>query len=89
MHTYTHVYISIYYIHICVCIQTVSSFLIVLVSNCPGGGFGGPGGGFGGSGGGFRTGRSGGKPPLLPVLKKHRQDHQNYHQDHKTTTGTI
>ena len=33
-------------------------------------GLGGPGGGFGAPGGGFRTGRSGGKPPLLPVLKK-------------------
>ena len=33
-------------------------------------GFGGPGGGFGGPGGGFRTGRSSGKPLLLPVLKK-------------------
>ena len=31
----------------------MSSFLIVLISNCPGGGFGGPGGGFGGPGGGF------------------------------------
>ena len=49
---------------------TVGSFLIVPVSNCPGGGFGGPGGGFGGPGGGFRTGRSSGKPLLLPVLKK-------------------
>ena len=49
---------------------TVSSFLIVLISNCPGGGFGGPGAGFGGPGGGFRTGRSSGKPLLLPVLKK-------------------
>ena len=36
----------------------------------PGGGSGGPGGGFGGPGGGFRTGRSSGKPLLLPVLKK-------------------
>ena len=49
---------------------TVSSFLIVLISNCPSGGFGGPGGGLGGPGGGFRTGRSSGKPLLLPVLKK-------------------
>ena len=48
----------------------MSSFLIVLISNCPGGGFGGPGGGFGGPGGGFRTGKSSGKPLLLPVLKK-------------------
>ena len=39
-------------------------------SNCPSGGFGGPGGGFGGPGGGFRTGKSSGKPLLLPVLKK-------------------
>ena len=31
--------------------NTVSSFLIVLISNCPGGGFDGPGGGFGGPGG--------------------------------------
>ena len=45
-------------------------FLFVLISNCPVGGFGGPGGGFGGPGGGFRTGRSSGKPLLLPVLKK-------------------
>ena len=29
-----------------------------------------PGCGFGGPGGGFRTGRSSGKPLLLPVLKK-------------------
>ena len=36
----------------------------------PGGSFGGPGGGFGGPGGGFRTGKSSGKPLLLPVLKK-------------------
>ena len=35
-----------------------------------GGGFGGPGVGFCGPGGGFRTGRSSGKPLLLPVLKK-------------------
>ena len=41
---------------------TVSSFLIVLISNCPSGGFGGPGGG-------LRTGKSSGKPLLLPVLK--------------------
>ena len=34
-----------------------------LVSNCPGGGFGGPGGG-------LRTGRSSGKPLLIPMLKK-------------------
>ena len=34
-------------------IITVSSFLIVLVSNCPGDGFGAPGGGFGGPRGGF------------------------------------
>ena len=47
------------------------------------GGFGGPGGGLGGPGGGFCTGRSSGKPLLLPVLKKHRQDHQNHHQDHQ------
>ena len=33
-------------------------------------GLGGPGGGFSGPGGGFRTGRSSGKPLLLPVLKK-------------------
>ena len=33
-------------------------------------GLGGPGGGFGAPGGGFRTGRRGGKPPLLPVLQK-------------------
>ena len=51
-------------------VHTVSSFLIVLVSNCPGGGFGGPGGGLGGPGDGlFSTGSSGGLPPLLPVLK--------------------
>ena len=49
---------------------TVSSFLIVLISNCPGGGFDGPGGGFGGPGGGSRTGRCSGRPLLLPVLKK-------------------
>ena len=35
----------------------------MLVSNCPGGGFGDPGGG-------FRTGRSSGKPLLLPILKQ-------------------
>ena len=35
---------------------TVSSFLVVLVSNCPGGGFGDPGGG--GPGGFFSTGRT-------------------------------
>ena len=52
------------------CFPTVGSFLIVLISNCPGGGFGGPGGGFGGPGDGFRNGRSSGKPLLLPVLKK-------------------
>ena len=50
---------------------TISLFLIVLVSNRPGGDFGGPGGGLGGRGGGFRTCKSGGKPPLLPVLKTH------------------
>ena len=33
-------------------------------------GLGGPGGGFGAPGGGFRTGKSSGKPLLLPVLKK-------------------
>ena len=42
----------------------------VLISNRPGGGFGGPGSGLGGPGGGFNTGRSSGKPLLLPVLKK-------------------
>ena len=42
------------------------------------GGFGGPGGGFGGPGGGFRTGRSSGKPLLLPALKTKKQDHQNH-----------
>ena len=45
-------------------------------------GLGGPGGGVGAPGGGFRTGRSGGKPPLLPVLKNHPQEHKNHHQDH-------
>ena len=53
------------------------SFLIVLITNCPGGGFDGPGGGFGGPGGGFggpgggffSTGSSSGLPLLLPVLK--------------------
>ena len=43
--------------------HTVCAFILVLISNCPSGGFGGPGGG-------FRTGRSSGKPLLLPVLKK-------------------
>ena len=52
------------YIYVYIYIYTVGSFLIVLISNCPGGGFGGPGGGFGGPGGGFRTGRSSGKPLL-------------------------
>ena len=42
----------------------------VLISNRPGGGFGGPGSGFGGPGGGFNTGRSSGKPLLLLRLKK-------------------
>ena len=42
---------------------TVGSFLIVLVSNCPGDGCGGPGGG-------LRTGGSSGKPLLRPVFKK-------------------
>ena len=32
---------------------SVGSFVIVLVSNCPGDGCGGPGGGFGGPEGGF------------------------------------
>ena len=41
-----------------------------LISNCPGCSFRGPGSGLGGPGGGFRTGRSSGKPLLLPVLKK-------------------
>ena len=50
--------------------HTQSSFLILLISNCPSGGFGGPGGGFGGPGGGFfSTGSSSGLPLLLPVLK--------------------
>ena len=31
-------------------------FLLVLISNCLSGGFGGPGGGLGGPGGVFRTG---------------------------------
>ena len=49
---------------------TVSSFLIVPSSNCPGGGFGGPGGGFGGPGGGFfSTSIISGLLLLLPVLK--------------------
>ena len=43
---------------------------IIFLFGGPGGGFGGPGGGFGGPGGGFRTGKSSGKPLLLPVLKK-------------------
>ena len=50
--------------------NTVSSFLIVLISNCPGGGFGGPGGGFGGPGGGFRTGKSSGKAATTIGAKK-------------------
>ena len=41
----------------------MSSFPTVVFSNGPGGGFGGPGGG-------FRTGRSSGRPLLIPVLKK-------------------
>ena len=56
-------------------------FLIVLISNCPRGGFGGPGGAVGGPGGGFRTGSSSDKPPLPPVLKNHHLDHQNHHRD--------
>ena len=49
---------------------TVDSFLIVLISNCPGGGFGGPGGGFGGPGGGFLAPVAAvALPLLLPVLK--------------------
>ena len=48
----------------------VSLLLLVLVSNCPGGGFGGPGGGFGDPGGVcFSIGNSGGLPPLLPILQ--------------------
>ena len=46
-------------------------------------GVGGPGGGFGGPGGGFRTGRSSGRPLLLPVLKK------NTARTTKNTTKTT
>ena len=50
--------------------NTVSSFLIVLVSNCPGDGFGGPGGGFGGPGGGLlNLSSSSGLPLLLLPFK--------------------
>ena len=31
----------------------------------------------------FRTGNSSGEPLLVPVQKKHRQDHQTHHQDHE------
>ena len=48
----------------------MDSFLIVHISKCPGDDFGGPGGGCGVPGGGFRTGRSSGKPLLIPKLKK-------------------
>ena len=44
--------------------------IIIDIGGGPGGGVGGPGGGLGGPGGGFRTGKSSGKPLLLPVLKK-------------------
>ena len=59
----------------------------MLISNCPGAGFGDPGGDFGGPGGSFRIGKRSGKPLLLPVLKQppdltdHHQDHQNHHRD--------
>ena len=36
----------------------MDSFLIVPISNCPGGDFGGPGGDFGGPGGGFFSNNS-------------------------------
>ena len=52
-------------------------------------GLGGPGGGFGASGGGFRTGTSGGKPPLLPVLNNHPRTTQTTNMTTKTTAGTI
>ena len=52
------------------CFFTQSSFLILLISNCPSGGFGGPGGGFGAPGGGFSDNRSSGKPLLLLLLRK-------------------
>ena len=45
------------------CSSSVSLFIL-----SGSGGFGGPGGGFGGPGGGFRTGRSSGKPLVLPVV---------------------
>ena len=48
----------------------MDSFLIVPISNCPGGDFGGPGGGFGGPGGGFSGNRNSGKPLLLLLLTK-------------------
>ena len=51
--------------------------------NYLGGGSGGPGVGLGGPGGGFRTGKSSGKPLLLPVLKNHPQDHPNQPQGHQ------
>ena len=62
---------------------THDSFLILPISNCPGGGFGAPGGGFGGPGGGFRTGRSSGKATAGTGAKKTTP------RTTQTTTGTI
>ena len=50
---------------------TVDSFLVVLISNCPGDDFGGPGGGFGGPVGGFLS--SSGLPLLLLAKLPPRQ----------------
>ena len=77
---------------------TLSSFLIVPISNCFGGGFGGPGDVFGGLGDGFVEPvlqSAVALPLLLPVLKpppgqtktppgppKQSPD-QNHHQDHQ------
>ena len=56
-----------------------------LVSNRPGGSFRG----FGGPGGGFRTGKSSGKPLLLPALKKPPPGPPKPLPGPKTTARTI
>ena len=62
---------------------TADSFLVHLISNCPGGGFGAPGGGFGGPGGGFfSTGTSSGFATASTCSK-------TTPRTTKTTTGTI
>ena len=65
-----------------VVVVVVVDFLRPECTNYPSGGFGRPGGGDG-PGGGFRSGRSSGKPILLP-LRKNESKTKQHEQQNKT-----